>query len=68
MTEHVLSCARCMYWMSHPDGKAGICRRRAPVAVPILAPTEPRAGLALTMVWPSTQAVDWCGEHTARVS
>jgi hypothetical protein len=59
-------CDTCTYWQKHTGVDAGICRRYAPQAVPLLVPKASQMAvseLQLQMVWPSTGAKDGCGDY-----
>lgn len=70
------SCGSCAYWVLEHDKSddgyqnEGICRRRAPVALPSVDVTSdgtsPGGVYGLLAAWPRTFAEDWCGDHGTR--
>ncbi len=57
------TCLTCRHWQSTPERTSGICRRNAPITIPVLAPTAGgMSGSVLKTVWPSTGPADYCGE------
>lgn len=60
------TCRTCKFWDMVPGKQANVCRRNAPQAIPVLTPDRQGAGVVLQMVWPTTQPIDWCGEHQPR--
>ena len=53
------SCKMCEYW-----DEIGRCRRQAPTAIP--QPTQTGVTRLYVLVWPKTEADDWCGEFKLR--
>lgn len=62
------SCVTCRFWgypaayRDEAGGMTPVCRRRAPIAVPVLSSYQ---GMMHSGVFPSTMGSEWCGEWEA---
>ena len=52
----IVFCHQCRYW--EQLGEMGLCRRRAPRAVPTFGGDDDE----MRARWPETDHNDWCGE------
>ncbi len=56
----IVQCGTCKYWEPKAaDRTIGICRRHAPIAIPVLIVP----GYSLSTAFPSTKSSDMCGDY-----
>lgn len=59
------NCVNCKFYEVDPANlDAGVCRKRAPIAIPI--PVGPQS-VQVKSTFPPTKAVNWCGDHKWKV-
>ena len=57
-SESEQKCENCKFWGSAPGIKHGLCRRYPPVPFPKKS--------SITVYWPPTEPLFWCGEWKAK--